>query len=471
MNTMRTLFFVIALLPLGILQAEEPRRPNILFIYTDDQAPTAVGALGNDEIKTPHIDRIFREGATLVNAFTTTPVCSPSRASLMTSRYGSEVKITEWLNPRSDKHGLPARLLTWPELLQKAGYKTGLVGKWHLGLAAEHHPTKHGYDEFSGFLAGGTSPKDPVIEHAGETKKRAGFTADVLTDYALDFIDRHANREFALSLHYRAPHAAWLPVREEDWAPYESLQATLPDPDVPDLNVAKIRKQTREYYASVSSVDRNVGRLLDLLEAKKIADNTVVIFTSDHGYHVGHHGLWFKGNAQHQRTKLPPQEWPHIPPKQRPNLLDQALRVPTAIRWPKVVKPNTKIDQTVSNLDWFPTLLAIAGVNAPADTTIRGDDFSPILRGETIEWNNDLYAEYSMKYGAQTHMRGWRTPNWKLMIDFNNEGRGEMYDLANDPREKKNLFKSKDETAVKIRKELTARIRQQMQKIGDPVIE
>ncbi|MHC4405209.1 MAG: sulfatase family protein [Planctomycetota bacterium] len=457
---------------LGVSRATAAERPNVVFIYTDDQAPTAVGVAGNSEIKTPNLDRLFQEGARLVNAFTTTPVCSPTRASLMTSRYASELGIFDWINPRSEPdHGLDPEAVTFPELFAKAGYTNGLIGKWHLGTADRYHPTQFGFHVFKGFRSGGTKVKDPPLEIDGEAREHKGFTTEILTDYAIEFVRRNRRGPFLLCLHYRAPHAPWLPVRDEDWAPYDQLDPTIPNPDFPKLNVALIKRRTREYYASVTSVDRNVGRLLDELDELSLADNTVVIFTSDHGYNLGHNGVWYKGNAQWQLTELPPQKWPHIPPKQRPNLYDQSLRVPTAIRWPAAIKPGTVVTQTITNLDWYPTLLSIAGIELPEDVAIRGRSFLPILQRARIAWNNDMFCEYSMKHGAQTHMRAVRTPKWKLMIDFLNEGRAELYDLEKDPRETTNLIDSDDVNAKKMKSELRERILDTMRKINDPALQ
>ena len=140
----RVLLFVWAVLCVSPLIAAE--LPNILFIFTDDQAPWALGLSGYPHAKTPHMDRLFREGAYLVNAFTTKPVCSPSRAGLMASRYGTELVITDWINPRNEPHhGLDPKTVSWPRLLAKAGYRTGLIGKWHLGTLDKYHPTKFGY--------------------------------------------------------------------------------------------------------------------------------------------------------------------------------------------------------------------------------------------------------------------------------------------------------------------------------------
>lgn len=468
-----TWLFVAALLLVVVecsaVNAAKP--PNIVFIYTDDQAPTAIGASGNSQIQTPHLDKLFREGAYLVNSFVTTPVCSPSRASLMTSRYGTELGIVDWINPRREPElGLEPSIITWPEILANSGYETGLVGKWHLGTADRFHPTKTGFEYFMGFRAGGTSPVNPVLEKDGLEKKFEGFTADVLTDHAIDFLRTKAPQRFLLSLHYRAPHAAWLPVRDEDWAPYKELDPQIPNPAYPNLDVAKIKKWTREYMASVSSVDRNVGRLLASIDELGLRNKTVVIFTSDHGYNLGHNGVWYKGNAQWQLTKLPRQVWAGIPPKQRPNLYDQAIRVPTAIRWPGVIKPGTVVEETVSNLDWYPTLVEIAGEKLPEGQTIRGNSLVPLLKNQMSVWDNDFYCEYSMRHGATVDMRAYRTPKWKLMIDFGNKGREELYDLSADPAETNNLLPTSDAEILAIRARLETKILARMREIQDPAL-
>ena len=455
----------------GVLAAElQGKRPNIVFIYTDDQAPWAIGVTEHPHVKTPNLDVLFRQGAYLKNAFTTTPVCSPSRASVLTSRYGSELGITDWLNPRAEpKAGLKPGTLTWVELLRQAGYRTGLVGKWHLGLTDEMHPTQFGYEYFMGFRGGGTSPRNPTLEKDAATRKFEGFTPDILTNHAVEFIRDAGDKPFCLSLHFRAPHARWLPVAEEDWSPFQSLDPTIPNPDYPRLDIPRVKRMTREYLASVHSVDRNVGRLMKLLDESGLTDNTVVIFSSDHGYNMGHNGIWHKGNGHWVLTEPPPAT-ENIPQGQRPNMYDHSIRVPTAVRWSGVVKPGSIVEQTVSNLDWFPTLLAMANVPMPKNITVRGRNIVPLLQGQSIEWNNDFYAEYSTKHQSRTHMRMYRTSQWKLIRDFCNSGRDELYDLKNDPAEANNLIHSQSAEIQKIIAELRQQILAQMKTIDDPVV-
>ncbi|MGD9722999.1 MAG: sulfatase [Pirellulales bacterium] len=446
-------------------------RPNLVFILTDDLSPTACGFTGNRQLATPHIDRIAREGAVLTNAFVTTPVCSPSRAGLVASRYSSELGILDWINPNEEpEHGLDTSLVTWMQLLQQAGYRTGLFGKWHLGTADRFHPTRRGYDEFVGFRDGGRPPRNAVLEIDGRDVPTTGFIVDVVTDHALEFLERHAGQPFLLSLHYREPHSAWLPTREEDWRPLEHLDVALPEPDFPQLDVPRVQRMTREYYASIASVDRNVGRVLAALDKLGLSANTIVVFTSDHGYNTGHHGIWFKGNAQWQTTELPPQRWTNIPPKLRPNVYDQALRVPAAVRWPARIKPLSTVAHTFSMLDWYPTLLAMTGVPLPAEVHVRGRNAWPLLQGQDVAWDDDLYSEYSMRHGATTEMRSWRTPQWKLVLDFANPGREELYDLEHDPLEQHNLYASSAPEARAARKMLAAKIRARMKELNDPAL-
>lgn len=454
-------------------RAGQAQQPNILFIVTDDQAAWTVSGArdAQPQTRTPNIDRIAREGAYLPNSFTATPVCSPSRASLLTSRYGSEAGITDWINDeREPGRGLSPDFRTWAEVLQQAGYATGLVGKWHLGLLPRYEPQHAGYDYFMGFLDGGTTPRDPILSVGGVERRIEGFTTEILTDTAIGFIRRHRAEPFMLSLHYRAPHAPWLPLPAEDWAAYSDLDPALPQPDYPKLDIPGVKKKMREYLASVASVDRNVGRLLALLDELQIAENTVVIFTSDNGYNMGHNGIWHKGNGTWILTE-PPRATRNVPEGQRPNMYDNSLRIPTAVRWPAQIRPGTVVEETVSNLDWYPTLLAMAGTKSPDGVLIRGRSTLPLLEGKKVAgWDNDLYAEYSTHHQSWTHMRAYRTPEWKLIRDYLNPARDELYHLTADPAETTNLIASTDPAVQRVIGRLDARIVARMREVNDPVL-
>lgn len=474
-----SLFFATS----GSLAAAEKKTPNILFVYTDDQAAWTLGASGNPQAHTPNMDRLVREGAYLVNSFVTTPVCSPARASLMTSRYASEYGILDFIpHPGHVLYdpghvvGLDGKSVTFPEVLHAHGYFTGLVGKWHLGDWTEtdslkFHPTRHGFDYFMGLTGGGTTPDDPILEEDGVVRQFKGLTTDILTDRAIRFLEANASRTFLLCVHYRAPHARWLPVADADWEPYRDLDPVIPNPDYPDLNVKKVKRRMREYLASVSGVDRNLGRLLETLEKLQLDERTIVIFSADHGYNMGHHGIEHKGNGIWITNHLPPAT-KNIASKYRPNLYDTSLKVPAIVKWPGVVKPGTVVEELTSNLDWYPTIVAMAGADLPEDHRVRGRDLGPLLRGEKVAgWNTDFYCEYSMINYCRAYMRCYRTPEWKLVRDFLNPRRQELYDLRNDPDETTNRFDDPSPETQKSVERLEKKILEQMQAVRDPLLD
>jgi len=435
-----------------------PRRPpNILFICTDDQAPWALRHGGNAAAHTPNIDALCATGTYFPNMFVTTPVCSPSRASTMTSRYGSEVGITDWIDPRKEPElGLAETFTTWPSLLADAGYQTALIGKWHLGTQDAFHPTKRGFQHFTGFRAGGTKPVDPELEVNGELKVHTGVTDEILNQYAIDQLNAFdTSKPFLLNVHYRWPHSPWQPLPEEDWALYRDANPPIPNPEFPNLDVERATKMMKEYLAACAGVDRLVGDLLRALDETGRADDTIVIFTSDNGYNMGHNGMWHKGNG-HLLTRDVAGIPGNDPRVARPNLYDNSLRVPTAIRWPGVSAPGSRVDETISILDWLPTILSMANIDMPRGLVHRGRDFTPLFRGKGRRWNNDLYAEYSQHHYTIADLRMYRTPEWKLIRDFARDEKDELYDLVNDPAESRNLI---DEPAAQtIRKQLDAKL-------------
>ena len=463
---------LILLIVLSITSVLRAERPNVVFIMTDDQAPWAIGLYDKPtHANTPNLDKLFRAGTYLPNTFVVTPVCSPSRASLATSRYGTEVGVTEWLNPRVEAdHGLDPSTQTWYEVMQNAGYFTGLVGKWHLGLLDKYHPTKTGFDYFMGHRGGGWSPVNPTLEVDGQNKKIDGLTTDILTDHAISFIEnRPDNQPFLLVLHYRAPHARWLPVAPEDMKPFEKLDPKLPTPDFEGLDVQRVKRFTREYLASTRGVDRNVGRLLETLDESGLRENTVIVFTSDHGYNMGHNGIWHKGNGHWilKKDSLP-LATENIPAGQRPNMYDNSLRVPTCVVWPGVTKPGTRIDSSVTNLDWYPTMQEIAGGSSAKKKIVRGRDLSTLLTGSADGWDDEVFAQYSTRHQSKTHMRCYRTSKWKLVRDFNDPQRDELFNLIADPSETTNLIDQQQHQAIVTL--LHAKLLSKMKEINDPAL-
>jgi choline-sulfatase len=439
-------------------QSRPHPRPNIVFLCTDDQAQWALGAYGNREIKTPNLDALSRRGAIFRNAFTVTPVCSPSRAALMTSRYPSELGIADWIDPRKEPDiGLAASAITWPELLKGFGYATMLAGKWHLGTRDEFHPTRQGFDSFFGFRDGSNQPINPRLEVDGQVRELKGSLPDLLVNEGLSFIDRHRQGTFLLSIHFRAPHTPYGPVPEEDAAPYRALDPTIPE--VPGLPRDRVKQLYREYYASVTSVDRNVGRLLAKLDEWMLTERTVVIFTSDHGYMIGQHGLWHKGNAAWLvKGKM----------GYRPNVYDDAIRVPLLISWPGMLTPGTTVTHVVSNLDLLPTILDLAGLGSPSNLQIRGRSLVPLMRNQTsATWDHTLFGQYDMHHYQIATMRMIRTPDWKLVRHFEAGGQDELYHLAEDPGETHDLGTSALPMHRSQRASLAERLESWMARIGD----
>lgn len=439
------------------------RKPNIIFVLTDDQGAWTVGAYGNKEAKTPNLDRLASEGALFVNSFVNTPVCSPSRAAFLTGLQGTEVGITDWINMNqaSSGRGLPPETTTWPEVLKSNGYATALFGKWHLGHLPQHHPTNHGYQSFWGFLGGGIAPMDPLIEIDGKPTRLKGPVPDLLTDAAIKYIESHKDQPFAVSMHFREPHLPYGPSPEPDIAALKDVDPTVPE--YRDLEPKMVKNLTREYYTAVHAVDRNVGRVLDKLEELKLADNTIVIFTSDNGYNVGHHVVHGKGNGNWIGGGV------HGP--KRPNMFESSVRVPLIIRWPGVARPGTRVEQPVINIDTFASVLGMTGVPAPAGAIEKqhGRDFSPFLRGQTVaDWRTDVFGQYDLHNAGIAFMRMIRTDEWKLVRKHMGDADNELYNLKNDPGERNNRYY--DKKFFPIRDQLQTRLTAWQESIKDPIL-
>jgi uncharacterized sulfatase len=235
-------------------------------------------------------------------------------------------------------------------------------------------------------------------------------------------------------------------------------------PDVPpfvdrEVNVERYRK----YYGSIHAADRNIGRVLARLDELKLAENTVVIFTSDHGYNIGQHGVYTKGNGSWVAGTV---EGP-----KRPNMFEESIRVPLLVRWPGVVKPGTSVGAMVSNVDTFRTVLGMLSVPVPADAKTDGLDFSPLVRGQQpgdAKWRDAIFGQYDLHNGGLAFMRMIRTDRWKLVRHYFCNGLDELYDLQNDPGEKKNLYFDRASKAT--RDELQARLMTWQQSIDDPIL-
>lgn len=455
---MRSLFLALLFAWAGAAFAQADQ-PNLIVIMTDDQGQWAMGAYGNQDIHTPNMDRIASEGALFTDAICVTPVCSASRAAYFTGLYPTQLGITDWISPIEAQQGLGLKHATWPQALQKHGYRTGLIGKWHLGEKPEFHPTRLGFDYFLGFLNGGNRPNDPVLEVDGKTEKLTGPLPDLLTDAALKFIAKESQQPFALCLHYRAPHTPYLPVPDEDAAHYKDLDPKVPHPPGADIN--QLKRWHREYYSSISSVDRNIGRLLEALDQQKLSERTIVIFTSDHGYNLGRHGVHTKGNGHWIAGGV------HGP--KRPNMWATSLQVPLAVRWPGVVQPGTKVKAPVSFLDMYRSVLGMLNLPLPEDCQALGTDFSPVLRGESLPPRPARFAQYDLHNNGLAFMRMVRTDRYKYVRHFKAYYMDELYDLQKDPGETQNLIRRGG--MPQDAQPLVGMLDQWMKSINDPLLQ
>jgi len=424
----------------GISRAGEARkRPNIIYIMTDDHAAHALSCYGSRINQTPNLDRIARQGMKFANCFVTNSLCAPSRAAILTGKYAHLNGVVD----NGANQQFDGSQQTFPKLLQQAGYKTGLVGKWHL----VSDPT--GFDYWN-ILPGQGIYNNPVLIEMGEKKKYEGYVTDIITDLAIDFVKKHQDGPFCLLYHHKAPHRGWDPdgkhadlFKDKDMPEPETFKddyknrtssaehadmrvAEMPDyvnkglP--PDLSTEEKRKWNyqrfiKDYCRVVAAVDDNVGRMLDYLDKAGLAENTIVIYTADNGFFLGDHG-WFDKRFMYE----------------------ESLRVPFLVRFPREIKPGSTCDRIVLNVDYAPTLLDVAGVAVPGD--MQGHSFRPLLRGEKpADWRTAMYYhyyEYPGPHKARPHY-GVRNDRYKL-ICFYTINEWELFDLQKDPRELKNVY-------------------------------
>ena len=458
---LRLAAMILALVCTPPLPAADKAHPNLVFILTDDQSSWSIGAYGNRDSRTPNMDRLAREGARFLNAFVCTPVCSPSRAAILTGRYGTQLGLTDYISAKESKGGLGLNptVKTWPKLLRQRGYTTGLAGKWHLGGQPQLHPHAFGFDFFTGALGGAFAAKDPELEVGGQLKKLTGFSADVVMDAALGFIETNRTQLFALLIHFREPHTPYAPVAEEDASLFRDLDPAIPL--VPGLKTNQVKNWTRQYYGAVHAVDRNLGRLLAKLDEWNLAGQTAIIFTSDHGYMIGHHGMHMKGNG---RMALEGTD-----STTRPNMFEASIRVPLLVRWPGRVKAGREVGEMVSNIDTYASVLGLLGFKLPGGWKQEGRDWSKLLLGGRYTPHEAIFGQYDLHHDAVGWLRMIRTPDWKLIRNYVADTPDELYDLKNDPGETRNLYD--DPGHEKTRRQLQERLNAWRRQIRDPLLE
>ncbi len=473
---------------------QKNERPNILFIVTDDQGPWTISAQSHANAHTPNLDELALNGVLFTRAYSVSAVCSPSRASLISGLYPTETGVGDWL---VGNKGVDSSLILWPELLSDAGYQTAMVGKWHIGHAKDHyHPTQNGFQRFSGWPGGAGKSKDPVVMVEGmEIEFKGEYTPDVLTNLTIDYISEFSEKPWAVYLNYWAPHAntrfpegfqpkargrSWLPMRDDDLEYWNDIDIVFPDPEFPNLDNELLDRMTREYHSSVHSVDRNIGRLMQFLMDMNMHENTIIIFTSDHGFNMGHNGIWHKGNGRWLTKDERDPAGIYVYPDSlyeryaildgRPNLYDNSLRVPMIIRWPGQIKEGAFIDEIVTHLDLFPTLLEMAEIEKPDELIHRGRSLIPLLQGTYVEWDNIFFAQLSLPK-TNSRLRSVQTKKWKYIHDFSDSTKYEFYNLADDPGEANNLIDNPDPLLERKKVVMKDRLLSKLREINDPVMQ
>ena len=438
-------------------------RPNILLVMTDDQQHGQMSCAGHSLLDTPNMDRLAVEGARFSNAYCTNSLCAPSRASVLTGCY-SHIHGIRGNSEKADAvENLDPDLPTFPQLFREAGYRTGLVGKWHLRQQPQ------GFDEWK-ILPGQGVYFDPDFLIGGKPSKESGYATDITTDFALDFLRRTGSQPFCLLYQHKAPHRPFTPAprharmfEEVDWPKPPSyhddyatrrVAAEAEDMrfevslagDYPDLPRGLSPERQREWifqrfvkdhHRAVYGVDENLGLVLDYLDSTGLAEDTLVLYTTDNGYFLGEHG-WYDKRFMYE----------------------PALRIPLLIRYPRLVGAGLVPDRPALNVDIAPTLLDFAGIPMPEG--MQGRSLRPLLDGDPPEdWREAvLYSYYENSWAfremAREQMtdpsfqfwtphrvgphRGVRTDRYKLIEYYGEEDYWELFDLQEDPDELRNLY-------------------------------
>lgn len=446
---------LICLTATGWIPGAPASRPNIVLIMADDLGWADLGCQGGDLVETPHIDRLASEGVRFTDAYAMS-VCSPSRAALMTGRHAARLRITIWsegslqgpanrpLIQAESNHDLPHAEISMARHLQNAGYLTALVGKWHLG-GPEYYPETHGFDVNIGGTQWGAphsfgwpfrgsgrfGPEFRYVPGLGFGRE-GDYLTDRLTDEALAAIDQAGGRPFFLFLSHYAPHTP-IEAKAEDIARFKAKIG----PDTKHRNAV--------YAAMIKSLDDSVGRVLEHLERKGLSQSTIIVFSSDNG--------GFTGRDRGVEPPVPVTT-NHPLRSGKGSLYEGGIRVPLIVRWPGVTPSSAVCREPVIIMDLFPTLLGAAAPDAEPVRPLDGIDLTPLLRDPSATLARDaLFFHYPHYYETTTPAGAVRSGEWKL-LEYFEDGRIELFNLADDIRETNDLAARMPERAAELRRRL-----------------
>jgi len=423
--------FAIFIFALAVtLRAVPTSKPvNLVFILTDNQGAWTLGCYGNKDIRTPHVDRLAANGLRFTRALSSNPVCSPTRATFLTGLIPSQHGVHSFLDPKfmmgPQAYNTIDEFTSLGEILRGAGYTCGLSGKWHLG--ANLTPSE-------GFSFWVTKPdghtkefyNQEVIEH-GAVRKEAGYTTDLWTRRGIEFIEQNKTRPFFLFLAYNGPYALGGLLGNKAKNRHAAYYADKELPSFPREPMHPWQRQLKQYHnnldsirrvaAEVSGVDDGVGEIMATLERHGLTENTLVVYASDQGWMGGQNGLWGMGD--------------HSRPVGAHELM---MQIPYIFHQPGRIPAGATSDALVSNYDFLPSVLGHLGLadQMPHQPKSPGRDFSPILAGKSIPWDNAVFYEFET-------CRAIRTDRWKLVLR-QPAGPNELYDMQTDPTERTNLI-------------------------------
>lgn len=425
------LLIVLAITP-AFAQRSASSARNIIFILIDDMRYDAMSLFGHPFLETPHLDALAKNGIVFDRAFVTTSLCSPSRASILSGQYAHVHQVLDNGTP------LPPTTPTFPQELQKAGYNTAFIGKWHMGGSSDE--PRPGFDHWVSFRGQGVYV-NPTFNINGERKPHEGYMSDLITDYAVEYLEKKKEQPFFLYFSHKAVHADFVPAprhkgsyADKDF-PHPASMANTEANYKGKPNWVRAQRQSwhgvdgmynktvdfdqfaKDYAETMRGVDDSVGRIVETLKKNNQLDSTLIVFTSDNGFQFGEHGLIDK------RT-----------------MYEASIRVPLFAHCPDLFKGGQRRSQMILNIDFAPTLLEAAGV--PAPSTVQGRSFYPLLNGENAPWREAFLYEYFWErtFPQTPTVLGVRTDRYKLMKFHGVWDRYELYDLTEDPDERNNLL-------------------------------
>lgn len=428
--------------------------PNVVLVITDDQGYGDLGATGNPVIKTPNLDRMAMESAEMEN-FYVSPVCAPTRACLMTGRYNYRTRAIDTYIGRAM---MEPDEITIAEVLGKAGYATGLFGKWHLGDSYPMRPQDQGFDEVLMHRGGGIGQPsdppggegkytDPILFRNGEKVQMQGYCTDIYFDEALDWMESVTQRDqnFFTYIATNAPHSPFHDVPEELYQMYKEMDLSadeFPQEAGHDISNQIDSDRLARIYAMITNIDNNIGKLLDALDDRGLSENTIVIFMVDNGPNGRRYVAGMRGAKS--------------------NVYEGGIRSPFYVRWPGRLKAGYSNDRIAAHIDIMPTLADACGAEIPQDRTIDGMSIFPLLLGTGDDWpdRHIVIQAHRGNEPVEFHNFALVTQKWKLLHasgfgneNFQGEPEFELYDLENDPLEMQNVADENPEVVERLKQE------------------